>query len=317
MTFRVDVLGGLLIRLGGAPITLKVNKARGAMAYLAVAASDGREVSRPRLATLLWPNQATEQSMHSLRNCLLQIRKALYPVADKVLIADYANCRYLAGSDVADFRAADIGTVSAMQSAADLYRGDFLDDLDINSEPWEEWLSGERERWRLGASGLFAKIVAQAMSERQHDTAISAARRMLALDSFDEAHLRLLMEVLVASGRGNAALRQYTLWRKDFIREMQVPPEAETRALHARIVARQRAGTEPEPHAIAEPEPQAIVMARMLVQLEAAIATRQVGMSQLKLMRDEIKRLLGDAPPPAGGPRPMASAIPESVAANP
>ena len=75
MTLSIGVLGSLVIereecRLGKVP-----KKARALLGYLA--AQGGQAVSRERLADLLWPYQGSEQARHSLRNCLLELRKAL------------------------------------------------------------------------------------------------------------------------------------------------------------------------------------------------------------------------------------------------
>ena len=75
MAISIGLLGPLVIesddcRLGKVP-----KKARGLLGFLA--AQGGQGVSRERLADLLWPYQGSEQARHSLRNCLLELRKAL------------------------------------------------------------------------------------------------------------------------------------------------------------------------------------------------------------------------------------------------
>ena len=89
MALSIGVLGPLVIerddcRLGKVP-----KKAR-ALGHLA--AQGGQAVSRERLADLLWPYQGSEQARHSLRNCLLELRKALEPSGARHLVADFANC---------------------------------------------------------------------------------------------------------------------------------------------------------------------------------------------------------------------------------
>src|SRR5262252_6194945 len=90
MALSIHILGPLVIehheqKLGDMP-----KKARALLGYLA--AQDGRVVSRERLADLLWPYQGSEQARHSLRNCLLELRKALGPQATHYLVADFSNC---------------------------------------------------------------------------------------------------------------------------------------------------------------------------------------------------------------------------------
>src|SRR5690348_5945648 len=90
MTLSISILGPVTIdseySLGKFP-----KKARAVLAYLA--AQNGQSVSRERLADLLWPFQASEQARHSLRNCLLELRKALGRDAAAHLVTDFATCR--------------------------------------------------------------------------------------------------------------------------------------------------------------------------------------------------------------------------------
>src|SRR6266481_9698248 len=91
MTLSISILGSLIIesdecRLGKVP-----KKARALLAYLTAQA--GQSVSRERLADLLWPYQGSEQARHSLRNCLLELRKSLGPSAALHLVTDFVNCQ--------------------------------------------------------------------------------------------------------------------------------------------------------------------------------------------------------------------------------
>src|SRR6266436_7302186 len=146
MTLSISILGPLVIesddwRLGKLP-----KKARALLAYLA--GQSGRAVSRERLADLLWPYQGSEQARHSLRNCLLELRKALRPEAAQYLVCDFAHCRVRdVVVDLDRFERLARGSQrSELQTAADLYRGEFLADFHIDSEPFQEWLAAERDR---------------------------------------------------------------------------------------------------------------------------------------------------------------------------
>src|SRR5690349_12965589 len=91
MTLSISILGPLVIESGDTRFGKVPKKARALLAFLA--AQNGEAVSRERLADLLWPYQGSEQARHSLRNCLLELRKALGPKAAHHLAADFANCR--------------------------------------------------------------------------------------------------------------------------------------------------------------------------------------------------------------------------------
>src|SRR6476660_5594581 len=102
--------------------------------------------ARALLADLLWPYQGSEQARHSLRNCLLELRKALRPQAAQHLVCDFAHCRLRdIAVDLDRFERLARGPQrSELQTAADLYRGEILADFHIDSEPFQEWLAAER-----------------------------------------------------------------------------------------------------------------------------------------------------------------------------
>src|SRR5215471_17114914 len=146
MALSIGILGLLVIerddcRLGKVP-----KKARALLGYLA--AQGGQAVSRERLADLLWPYQGSEQARHSLRNCLLELRRALGPAAGVHLVGDFSNCRIQqVVVDLDRFeQLARSQRRTDLQAAADLYRGEFLTDFNISSEPFQEWLGTERSR---------------------------------------------------------------------------------------------------------------------------------------------------------------------------
>src|SRR3954454_993513 len=91
MALSIGILGPLVIETTECALGKLPKKARALLAYWA--AAGGNPVSRERLADLLWPYQGSEQARHSLRNCLLELRKALGPSTGSHLVTDFANCR--------------------------------------------------------------------------------------------------------------------------------------------------------------------------------------------------------------------------------
>src|SRR6478752_3878473 len=91
MTLAISILGSLVIESGDCRLGKVPKKARALLAFLA--AQVGQPVTRERLADLLWPYQGSEQARHSLRNCLLELRKALGTGAALHLMADFVTCR--------------------------------------------------------------------------------------------------------------------------------------------------------------------------------------------------------------------------------
>ena len=138
MTLSISILGPLVIKSGVCRLGKVPKKARALLAFLA--AQGGHAVSRERLADLLWLYQGSEQARHSLRNCLLELRKALGRSAAVHLVADFTNCGMQEVEvDLDRFEQLARSPHQAdLQAAGDLYRGEFLADFDINSEPFQE-----------------------------------------------------------------------------------------------------------------------------------------------------------------------------------
>ncbi|HUC71349.1 MAG TPA: BTAD domain-containing putative transcriptional regulator [Stellaceae bacterium] len=231
MGLLIGVLGPLVIendqrRLGKLP-----RKARAMMAYLA--AQGGRPVSRERLSDLLWPYQGSDQARHSLRNCLLELRKTLGQSAGRYLAAEFANCRLQdVETDVDRFeqlsRSKDR---SELATAAELYRGEFLADFIIDSEPFQEWLASERDRTLDLVCGILQRLTALQDAAGEHEAAIKSARRLAALDPLSEIGQRALIRAYARAGRRPEALRQYRTCAEILKRELGVAPDAETQAL--------------------------------------------------------------------------------------
>jgi DNA-binding SARP family transcriptional activator len=246
MALSINILGSLVIerdecRLGKVP-----KKARALLGYLA--AQGGQAISRERLADLLWPYQGSEQARHSLRNCLLELRKALGPSAAGHLVADFAHCRiHDVGVDLDRFeRLSRSSNRGELQAAAALYRGEFLADFDLDSEPFQEWLAAERDRTLALICDILQRLTAAHDAAGESEAAIQTGRRLVALDPLSEFGQRALMRAYARAGRRGEALRQYKSCAETLKRELGVAPDAETQALAHELA---RAGS------IAETEP--------------------------------------------------------------
>jgi DNA-binding SARP family transcriptional activator len=206
-------------------------KARALLAY--VAAQGGQAVSRERLADLLWPDNRSEEARHSLRNCLLQLRKALGASANHYLVTDLANCRLQhVFVDLDRFeRLSRSPHRSELQAAADLYRGEFLAAFDLDSEPFQEWLAAERDRTLVLACDVLHRLTAEQDAAGEHDAAIQSGRRLVALDPLSEVGQRALMRAYARAGRRGAGLRQFKSYVETLKRELGVASDAETQAL--------------------------------------------------------------------------------------
>ena len=235
MTLSIGILGSLVIestdcRLGKLP-----KKARGLLAYLA--AAGGQSVSRERLADLLWPYQGSEQARHSLRNCLLELRKGLGD-ATVHLAAEFSHCKLddvAVDLDLFERLSRSLHTTE-LQAAADLYRGELLADFHISSEPFQEWLASERDRTLGLVCDVLQRLTAIYDAAGAPDAAIQCGRRLVALEPLSEIGQRALMRAYARAGRRGEALRQYRSCTEILKRELGVAPDAETRSLAEEIM---------------------------------------------------------------------------------
>ena len=237
MALKINVLGPLIVesdhgRLGRAP-----RKAWLLLAYLATQRQQA--VSRERLADLLWPGQSSEQSRHSLRSCLSGLRKALGPSAARHLIANRSECHVRdVNVDLERFkRLSGSAHRSEWSAAAELYRGEFLADLDIASQPCQEWLAAERQRTLNLICAVLQRLTAAQLAANEHDEAVQSARRLVALDPLSEAGHRALMRAYARAGRRAEALRQYRRCAEILTRELGVAPDPETKKLAQEIAS--------------------------------------------------------------------------------
>ncbi len=231
MTLSISILGPLVIdsddcRLGKVP-----KKARALLAFLA--AQLGQPVTRERLADLLWPYQGSEQARHSLRNCLLELRKVLGRGTDTHLSADFANCRIQdAIVDLDQFeRLSRSQNRCDLRVAAELYRGELLADFDINSEPFQEWLAAERDRTLATVCDILHRLSTKQDAAGEHEAAIQSGRRLVMLDPLSEFGQRALIRAYARAGRRGEALRQYKSCAETLKRELGVAPDVETQLL--------------------------------------------------------------------------------------
>lgn len=237
---QLMLLGPPLVLDGsGKEISLPGKKARALLAYLALNGSTPQ--SRERLATLLWGSRFDDQARQSLRQCLSRLRRVLdgyaagtlrtedeYVVLDATAISVDA-CRFQS--------ALETGDRESLEGAAALYRDEFLAGLDIPEEAFEDWLAGERSRFRDRACKLFQKLADMQTQDGDRDAAIATTCRLLAIDPLREDAHRALMKLYADSGQRTMALRQYRECAAVLQRELGVAPDADTAALYETMKA--------------------------------------------------------------------------------
>lgn len=239
MPLQVRLLGPFEARReSGETIRLPTRKAAALLAVLA--AKPGLRHGREQLATMLWPESGEPQGRGSLRQTLSLLRHAL---------GDGERIGSPEGKDVVSLDAADLEVdVQLLESAAAsrdaqeleraiaAYRGDFLANLTIDSEPFEEWRRNERERLRDLANAAFGRLVDAHVSAGEFTRAAAAGEQMLAFDPASEAAYRALMRVYLAQGERGAAVRLFQRCKRYLETHLAVAPSPETESLYRQIV---------------------------------------------------------------------------------
>jgi len=206
-------------------------------------ARDGRSfVRRDALLSLFWPEHDETGARAALRQAIHFLRSALgAPIImrrgdDEVAIApgELSLDAVRFATAVREGRAED---------ALALYRGDFLEGFLLSgvAPELEEWIETERTALRARAIGAALSLARREEANRRLESATRWARRAAALAPYDESAQRLLITLLDAGGDQGAALHTYNAFRHRLVRELEVEPSVQTRALVSAIRARSAA----------------------------------------------------------------------------
>ena len=125
--------------------------------------------------------------------------------------------------------------MTALTAAAGLYKGRLLADIEIPEEAWTEWLGAQRQRLEGLALDAMVKLGEQELEAGNHEPALSAANRAIAISGLREDAHRLVMRALAAGGRRADALKHYEDLAALLKRELAVEPDPTTRALAAEL----------------------------------------------------------------------------------
>ncbi|HOT92626.1 MAG TPA: BTAD domain-containing putative transcriptional regulator [Anaerolineae bacterium] len=275
----LTLLGTLAITLDGQPVAgIESDKARALLAHLAL--EPERAFRREALSALLWPEAAPAQAAQNLRQALYNLRRAL---GEAFLLTTPQTVQFNAAADVTvdaltwrrlwsetqthrhRRRETCRPCLERLAQAIALYRGDLLAGFALKDCPaFDDWLAVERERLHVQALEALTLLANAAERRGDYPAAQEYARRLLALEPWQEAAHRHLMRLLALDGRRAAALAQFEVCRRALDEELGLEPTEETRALHARI----RAG---EPLSAAMPLPPAPPTTDLPLQLTSFI----------------------------------------------
>lgn len=179
---------------------------------------------------LLWSDRGEQQARQSLNQALKSIRRL--SEKDGVALLDSDSEQVTLHGDALE---SDIRCLRALANedpaAADLYEGPFLDGFSVPSPTFDEWVRATRSELHDRACEALWKASEEAATTGNPKSAIDLVKRLLSLDPLREDAHRQLMRLLYENGDRAAALRQYQICGRLLDKELQVEPDASTRAL--------------------------------------------------------------------------------------
>ncbi len=181
---------------GSSSVLFRPSKPLALLIYLA--SSPARTASREHLLNLLWADVDPERGLRTLRQTILQLRRAL---GDTAIIS---TGRDLSLSMHLDFDRDEFLTAVAQRDSAKavaIYKGQFLADFGVpGGAEFEHWADRERDRLQSAYVSSAESVIRSHLDRAQHELAIAEARRLRDFDPNRESSWRLLLEALGSSG---------------------------------------------------------------------------------------------------------------------
>jgi DNA-binding SARP family transcriptional activator len=235
------LLGPPEFTIDGAPPPAKLLWRKHVGLCLVLWSAAERRRTRDQLIGLLWADKNERAARHSLNEALRVVRRA---VGDDVLDTSAESIRWVGDVDL------DIDRFAALEStdpgaACDLIGGPFCDGFVIaGAEDFDQWLEGERTRWRRRTVALLGRTAASAEDRGDLDRAVALAECALGLDPNGELAVQAAMRGYWLRGDRAAALAAGEAYRARLQRDLGVGPDERTTALIARV-ARERTPLRP------------------------------------------------------------------------
>jgi len=229
---QVNLLGGLEIHLDNQPLPKPPTlKSQSLLAFLILNRRQAQ--ARDRLIGLFWGDRPERRARRSLTTALWHLRRCLS--AGEYLLSDSHQVQFDPqadlGLDVDQFKTlAQQETPHDLQTAADLYRGDLLENF------YDDWLITERYRLQTMFFEILAKLMTGQEQAGAYQPALATALRLLEHDPLREDAHRLVMNAYCRLGRRHAALEHYQRCRELLRAELDLELLPETAALYQAIL---------------------------------------------------------------------------------
>jgi DNA-binding SARP family transcriptional activator len=221
---RAHVTGSFAVysRSTGDDVTPRGRKARALLAYLL--SEPGTKTSKIRLSSLLWGDRSEAQARSSLRQVLLELRRALNR-SHEIILTDPEHIWLFAE------RVTEEGSLAAGG------RKEAFEDLDHITPEFDEWLAGERSRRSSARMGQLKAEAESLLARGLSAESSPLIEQMRTLDEYDEDALRLGMEADFQQSRPAAIAQRFEALAAGLRDELGVEPSSNSRELRDRLLS--------------------------------------------------------------------------------
>ena len=217
----------------GAVPRFRSRRTVGLLGYLA---AERRPVARDLLAALFWPDEAYAKGRANLSRELHNLAQILPDCwdLDRQSVTFFPSANTVVDLD----QLLHLEAQERWGEAAKMVGGEFLEGMYLDDNPeFENWLLGERERWRARAETVLKRVIVGHTRRGRYTDALHDAQRLLQFAPWDEETYRHTMRLLAWTGQRGAALRQFESCKRALGEELDVEPALETIALYQQIQA--------------------------------------------------------------------------------
>jgi predicted ATPase/DNA-binding SARP family transcriptional activator len=204
----------------------------------------GHQLRRDEVLETLWPELSPDAALNELYKALHALRRVLEPELQRGSSSSYVRVANeiialapdLTGEiDIVRFEQArkfEAGSDPRirLRNAIEHYSGDFLAD-----DPYSEWPVARRELLRAAWQNAVLDLAELDLAAGEADASRAALTTLLVSDPAHESAHRALIRLYIATGRHDAARRQYATCVEMLRRELDVEPDPETAELFASI----------------------------------------------------------------------------------
>lgn len=205
--------------------------------YLAMA---DQPQDRSRLADLLWSDVGEQQARQNLRYVLYDLRKFVgdYLLVTRSTIAfNHQRINWIDAKVLTTYLANEqtMADPALLQSVLQLYQNEFLAGFYIQNAPgFEAWLIQQRQQFHGQVVQALLLLSERCLTQGDYAAGLTATRRLLQLEPWQETAHRHQMRLLAYSGQRLEALAQYAACCRVLQAEYGVEPEvATTQLFHA------------------------------------------------------------------------------------